>query len=156
MGEFVRSRLPDAASFFEGEGLHLVGPGKWRTAACEFHGGSDSLRVNVETGAWVCMAGCGAKGGDVLGYRMQKYGEEFIEAAQALDCWDDGAQQRTFKHRPLGFPARAALEVLRVDALHIAVAGCNLAQGIALTDVDRASLLDAAARIDRVASEVGG
>lgn len=155
MGEFVRHRLPEPSSFFEGEGLQLVGRGKWRTARCDFHGGSDSVRVNVDTGAWVCMAGCGAKGGDVLAYRMQKYGEEFIEAAQALGCWDEGAEPRTLKHRPLSFSARAALEVLRFDAFHVAVAACNLAQGLTLSDVDRKALIDVAARIDRVAAEVG-
>ena len=62
---FNRDALPEPIGYFEGMGLNLRGPGKWKTTRCEFHGGSDSMRVNTSSGAWVCMA-CGAKGGDVL------------------------------------------------------------------------------------------
>jgi hypothetical protein len=50
---FIRDNLPDAASYFEGQGLTLTGPrsAKWRTTRCEFHGGSDSMRVNIASGA---------------------------------------------------------------------------------------------------------
>lgn len=153
MGEFVRDRLPDPVSFFEAEGINLTGPGKWKTGRCDFHGGSDSLRVNTEAGGWCCMA-CGEKGGDVLAYRMKLHGEEFIEAARALGAWDESSAPRGIRHKPLPFSARAALEVLRFDALHVAVAACNLAQGCALTEEDRAALVAAAGRIQRVAEEV--
>ena len=65
---FDRTHLPEPVGYFEERGLVLTGPAraKWRTTACTFHGGSDSMRINTQTGAWVCMAGCGAKGGDVL------------------------------------------------------------------------------------------
>lgn len=132
MGEFIRDRLPDPVSFFDAEGLKLVGPGKWRTTECRFHGGSDSMRINIETGSWVCMA-CGAKGGDVLAYEMQIHGREFVEAAKALGAWEEAAAPRGIRHKPLPFSARAALEVLRFDALHCVVAACNLAQGLTLT-----------------------
>ena len=72
MGEFMRDRLPDPVSFFEAEGLTLTGPGKWKTTRCDFHDGSDSMRVNSESGAWRCM-NCGAKGGDVLAYACLLY-----------------------------------------------------------------------------------
>lgn len=153
MGEFVRDRLPDPVSYYEGEGLRLVGPGKWRTTECRFHGGSDSMRINTETGAFVCMA-CGVKSGDVLGYEMQMHGREFVEAAMALGAWEPTANPRGVKHKPLPFSARAALEVLRFDALHIMVAGCNLAQGLTLSEQERSALVDAAARIERIATEV--
>jgi hypothetical protein len=153
MGEFIRDRLPDPISYFEAEGLRLVGPGKWKTAECRFHGGSDSLRINTETGGWVCMS-CGAKGGDVLAYEVQLHGSDFVAAARALGAWDETVASRGVRHRPLSFSPRAALEVLRFDALHCAVAGCNLAQGIQLSDVDRECLVQAAARIEMIASEV--
>lgn len=152
MGEFVRDRLPDAAAYFEGEGLRLVGPGKWKTARCEFHDGSDSMRINVETGGWVCMS-CGTKGGDVLSYQMQMHGQEFIEAAQALGCWDESAQRGNAPHKPRSFSARAAIEVLRFEALLCVVSACNVAQGVAITDADRARLVEAAARIDLITEE---
>ena len=81
MGNFIRDHLPDPISYFEAEGLALRGPGKWRTTRCEFHDGSDSMRVSTETGGWVCMA-CGEKGSDVMAYAMRRHGLEFVEAAR--------------------------------------------------------------------------
>lgn len=56
MNSFDRAALPDTESYFEAEGFDLKGPGKWKTTRCDFHGGSDSMRVNTEGGGWVCMA----------------------------------------------------------------------------------------------------
>ena len=70
---FDRRNLPDAVSYYESEGLKLTSRGKWRTTACQFHGGSDSMRINTDSGAFACMA-CGASGGDVLSYEMQATG----------------------------------------------------------------------------------
>ena len=53
---FDRTLLPDPPAFYEATGLRLDGRGKWRTTACAFHDGSDSMRVNLQTGAFVCMA----------------------------------------------------------------------------------------------------
>lgn len=54
MGEFIKNNLPDPLSYFETEGLELVGRGKWRTIECSFHGSSDSMRINTAKalGAW--------------------------------------------------------------------------------------------------------
>jgi len=150
---FVKDRLPDAEQYFESEGLVLTGRGKWRTARCEFHGGSDSMRVNTETGTWVCMAGCGARGGDVLAYYMAKHGEGFIEAAKSLGAWEDDGKQMQ-RRRPTTFPPRDALYLLRQDATLAAVAAGNLARGVALSVEDRDSLMRAARRITLIASEV--
>ena len=89
-------RLPDPASYFESQGLKLTGPrsAKWKTTECAFHGGSDSMRVNVHSGGWVCMA-CGAKGGDVLAYQMAAHGLEFVDAAKALGAWVDDGRPHT-------------------------------------------------------------
>ena len=49
------------------------------------------MRVNTQTGAYCCMAGCGARGGDVLAYHMAAHGLAFVDAAKALGAWiDDG------------------------------------------------------------------
>lgn len=145
---FDRERMPDPQSYFEGEGLRLKGPGKWKTTACTFHGGSDSMRINIGTGAWVCMA-CGASGGDVLAHHMQAHGLEFIQAAKALGCWtDDGRPQRPQKPAPL--PPRAALQVLAFEATLAAVGASNVARGVPLTEADRSRLLKAAGRINRL------
>jgi hypothetical protein len=148
---FRRERLPDPVEFFEGQGLQLKGPGKWKTTRCEFHGGSDSMRVNTDNGAWCCM-NCGAKGGDVLSYYMQHTGEDFVKAAKALRCFDDDG--RTSSTKPLPFSARQALEVLRFESLLCVVAACNLAQGVAITEADRRRLTQAAQRIETIAGAV--
>lgn len=148
---FVRNRLPDAVHYFESEGLTFKGRGKWRSTLCPFHDDSDpSMRVNVETGAWVCMS-CGAKGGDVLAFHMERHGVDFITAAKALGCWDDDG--RPAPVRPASLPPRAALEVLHFEALLTAVAAGNLAQGVTLSDDDRARLRKAAGRILLIAQE---
>lgn len=150
-----RSRLPDPVSYFEDtEGLPLKGPGKWKTTRCDFHGGSDSLRVNTERGAWVCMS-CGAKGGDVLAFHMQRYGLDFVEACKALGAWVESASPGKHREAPLPFSARSALEALRFEVLLVGVAACNLARGTALSDVDRQRLVQAAGRIEFIAGEVG-
>lgn len=150
---FARDRLPDPQQFFEDEGLKLDGRGKWRTTECVFHGGSDSMRVNVDSGAWVCMA-CGEKGGDVLSFLMARYGVEFVDACKLLGCWDESRKSTQVKPAPFSY--RAALEVLRFDALHLAVYGSNVANGTAPTDRDRKAALEAAGRIEFIAGEVLG
>ena len=147
---FDRTHLPDPVTYFENQGLILKGPrsAKWKTTTCNFHGGSDSLRVNVTSGAWVCMS-CGEKGGDVLAYEMKDSGKEFVDAAKALGCWiDEGRQPVATKPTPLS--PRLALSVMAFESTLAAVAAGNMANGVALTDADRARLLVAANRINRL------
>lgn len=146
---FIRENLPDPRSFFEGEGLQLKGgKSKWLTTSCTFHDGSDSMRINTQTGAWVCMS-CGEKGGDVLGYYMASHGIEFVDACKALGAWvDDGKPQAPQKPKPL--PPQAALSVLSFEATLAAVAACNLAHGVQLTPNDLERLQLAAGRINQI------
>lgn len=146
---FDRRNLPDATAFYEERGLVLTGRGKWRTTACAFHGGSDSMRVNTETGAFCCMAGCGARGGDVLAYQMADTGQEFVEAAKALGCWvDDG--RPAVQHKPSPLTPRQALEVIAHEATLVAIAAGNVAHGVILSDDDRRRVLQSAGRIARL------
>jgi DNA primase len=148
---FDRNLLPDAVSYFESQDLRLTSKGKWRTTQCKFHESSDSMRVNVSTGAWVCMS-CGAKGGDVLAYEMQINGAEFVDAAKALGAWvNDGKPER--QHKPTALSPRAALSALTFEANLVAIAAGNLAMGVILTDADRARLMVATGRINRVAGD---
>ena len=150
---FDRERLPDPVSYFEGQGLRLVGPrsSKWKTTACNFHGGSDSMRINAATGAWCCM-NCGEKGGDVVAYEMQAYSLEFVEAAKRLGCWiDDG--KVPVQQKPTALPARAALQLIALEANLAAIAAANVAHGIELTHEDLQRLLVASRRIATVAQE---
>lgn len=146
---FNRVLLPDPTSYFESEGLTLKGPSsaKWKTTHCEFHGG-DSMRVNRASGAWVCMS-CGVKGGDVLAYEIQRHGTDFVAAAKALGAWvDDGRAPISTKPTPLS--PRQALSVMAFESTLAAVAAGNIAYGLTLTDVDRARLMVAANRINRL------
>jgi hypothetical protein len=145
---FDRERQPEPVGYFESLGLRLKGPGKWKTTACTFHGGSDSMRINVASGTWVCMS-CGVSGGDVLSYHMQAHHLEFVEAAKSLGCWVEvGKPQGPQKPTPL--PPRAALQVIGFEATLAAVAAANVAHGKPLSEPDRFRLLAAAARINRL------
>lgn len=155
MGEFFRNRLPDPVAYYENEGLPLTGRGIWRTTSCTFHGGSDSMRVNVESGAWVCM-NCGVHGGDVLAFHMQAHGLEFVEAARALGAYIDDGKPHRGLIKPAGLSPRAALEVLAFETLLLFVGACNLEQGVVLSADDIQRLKQATRRMHRLAEEVLG
>lgn len=145
---FERSHLPDALSYFENQGLKLSARGKWRTTACAFHGGSDSMRINLQSGGWCCMA-CDAKGGDILSYHMAVTGLEFVDAAKALGAWvEDGKLHH--QHKPTPLSPRQALQVMAVECNLVAVAAGNVAHGIALTQLDLARVMQAGSRIARL------
>jgi hypothetical protein len=151
MSDFVRDLLPEAGGYYAGQGLTLKGStsAKWKTTCCHFHGGSDSMRINTVNGAFVCMAGCGARGGDVLAYHMAAHGLDFITAAKALGAWrDDGKPSQRSRPRPL--PAIDAIRVLAFEATLTAIAAGNIANGVMLNDTDRARLLIAARRINYI------
>ena len=147
---FDRNLLPDATAYFEERGLKLAGPrrAKWKTTTCNFHGGSDSMRVNTSTGAWVCMS-CGEKGGDVLAYEIASTGADFVAAAKAIGAWiDAGKPYKPQKPTPLS--PRAALSAMAFEATLTAIAAGNIAKGVLLTDIDRSRLMTAAGRINRM------
>lgn len=106
------------------------------------------MRVNVATGAWVCM-NCGEKGGDVLAYEIKDSGRDFVDAAKTLGCWvDDGRSQKQIE--PTSFSRSMALSVMAFEATLAAIAAGNVANGVALTDADLARLMVAANRINRL------
>jgi hypothetical protein len=87
---FRHDRLPNPADYFQGQELKLSGRGEWRSAICPFHNDTHpSLRLRLDTGAFRCMV-CGAHGGDVLAFHMQRYGLSFIDAVKALGAWEYG------------------------------------------------------------------
>ena len=149
---FDRTMMPTPLDYYNQIGLVFEGRGKWLTTACDFHGGSDSMRINTETGGFICMAGCGARGGDPLAYHMAATGASFIEAAKALGCWrDDGGPTR---YRPTTIPARAMLQLVADEVRIAAILSADLAKGRTLSVTDHQRLLLAAGRIDQINSEV--
>ena len=148
---YDRNLRPDSTTYFEEHGLKLTGPrrAKWKTTECKFHGGSDSMRVNTVSGAWVCM-NCSESGGDVLAYEIAVTGADFVTAAKAIGAWvDDGKPSTPQKPTPLS--PRAALSALVAECTVVATAAGNIAQGVLLTDTDRLRVMVAGGRIIRIA-----
>ena len=91
-GRLDRSRLPrgeeEVAEYYRTQGTVLKGRGEWRDALCPFHGDTHpSLRVNVRTGAFRCMA-CGVNGRDCLAFHMTLHRMAFKDAARDLNAWE--------------------------------------------------------------------
>lgn len=147
---FDRTLLPDSVTYFKNQGLTLKVPrsAKRKTTSYNFHDGSDSMRVNVATGAWLCMMSCGEKGGDVLACEIKDGSREFVDAAKALSCWVDDGRPSVFT-KPAPLSPCLALSVLAFESTLAAVADGNVANRVTLTNADRARLMVAAKRINR-------
>lgn len=152
-GAFNRERLPEWQSYADTFGLDLVGRGAWRTTRCDLHGGSDSMRVNVRTGAWVCMS-CGVKGGDVLAHYRALTGLAFEQAARDLGAWDDAAAAAKVPPRPRRFSASDGLSVLAAEVGVVVVVLADARRGLTPNDADWQRFLQAAGRIDFIDAEV--
>ncbi|MGY4828191.1 CHC2 zinc finger domain-containing protein [Sphaerotilaceae bacterium SBD11-9] len=146
--------MPDAVSFYEAGGVSLRGRGPWRTAPCPFHGGSDSLRVNIETGGFKCMS-CGQHGGDVLAFQMRLHGLDFVSAARALGAYrDDGGPHRgRTKATPL--PARDLLNMARSEALVVFVIAAAIYDARAITERDYTRLREAVSKLETICAPQG-
>lgn len=143
---FNRALLPEPPAYAESRGIVFrERKGTWRTTGCPSHGGSDSMRMNTISGAWVCMS-CGIKGGDVLAFEMMLTGAHFRTAAERLGAWIEDGKPAPRKPTPL--PARKALSVLHREALLVGIEACRVARG---ESVDRERLLVAAGRITKLA-----
>jgi hypothetical protein len=145
---FDRLLLPDPASYFDNRGQKIVNNrGKRFRTNCHIHGG-DGATVSVlrDCGGFYCF-GCGAKGGDVLSYEMQVTGAEFVDAAKALGAWVDDGRGPTQRNSN-SFSPRHALLVMAFESTLTAIAAGNVANGVSLTDIDRARLRVAANRIN--------
>jgi hypothetical protein len=147
---FDRSRLPDPRTYYEGQGLALSKGKKWVTTSCVFHGGSDSMRINLDSGAFSCMAGCGASGGDVLGYHRALHQDDFVSACKSLGCWIEDGKTPTKPPRPTPLPARDALEILAFESLLVAGTASSIGEGYQLTEYDKQRLLIACVRIQQI------
>lgn len=148
---FERELLPEVADYFDSESIPLRGPGSWKTAPCDFHGGSDSLRVNMHSGGWVCMA-CGERGGDLLAFHMKRHGLDFIDAAKALGAYRDDGRPNRGETKPRLLSARMALDVLRFEAWVIVCAMRNVElEGGPPSDEDWERVMTAVRRIEVIA-----
>lgn len=147
---FEREKLPDPVSYYESQGLNLLGShhSPWKTTECRFHGGRDSMRIKVATGAFVCM-NCGAKGGDVVAYQMAAYGQGFVEAAKQLGAWV-GSETAQLNIRLTQLSARDAIQALSYEATLVAIEGSRIGKGLTPTDADLDRLRTAAGSINHI------
>ena len=75
--DFYQQELPD---------MPRTQKGGWRDGGlCPFHSDNraGSFRLNLDAGAYLCFS-CGAKGGDIIAFTMQRDGLTFPEALQRL------------------------------------------------------------------------
>ena len=87
--KFRRESLPSGVEYFITHGLTLKGSGAWRDALCPFHQDTKpSLRVRADSGAYRCMV-CGAHGGDILSFHINRTGLSFTWAAKELGAWQE-------------------------------------------------------------------
>ena len=98
---FDRSALPPARTFYEDECGKLSRPSRgWARARCPIHGGDNptAFSVNLENGGFFCHA-CGAKGGDLVAYVMQRDKLDFPSACKQLGAWRNiaPAEQEEFR-----------------------------------------------------------
>lgn len=64
--------------------LKLTRSTKWLTVNCSFHAdGKPSMRINLESGGFFCHS-CGAKGGDIISFEMQRSCLSFKQAMEKL------------------------------------------------------------------------
>ena len=141
-----KEKLPDPVNYYESEDLNLQGKGMWRTTRCEFHGGSDSMRINTKTGGFVCMAACGARGGDVLAYHRAKHSMTFTEACKDLDAWTDDGTPLHNHNRPTKLSSSSLLK-LAADDLTLSVMLMSDALAGKFKDQDLDQLIQVTSRI---------
>jgi hypothetical protein len=151
MSAFNRAALPGWPSYADDRGMKLVGRGRWRTTRCDLHGGSDSLRVNTESGGWCCMA-CGAHGGDVLSHYMQITDADFREGALALGAWDQTKDRHTEREARTLAP-RDAMEVIARELGVAVVVISDARSGLVPSDADWRRFLVAAGTVEKLVME---
>jgi len=86
---YRRERLPEPLDYYRSRLHALRVRGNWADARCPFHADAHaSLSVSLTHGGYLCHT-CGAKGGDVLDFHRRLTGRGFIDAAKALNAWEE-------------------------------------------------------------------
>lgn len=82
-----KSLLPHPIGYYRQEFAELKIMPKWTAVICPFHDDHNpSLNINLITGGFRCFA-CGAHGGDVLAFQMQRYQMNFTKAVGFFGAW---------------------------------------------------------------------
>jgi hypothetical protein len=79
--------LPTPKQYYETVFSNLKIKSEWTNVRCCFHHDSNpSLSINLISGGFHCFS-CGASGGDVISFAMQRYHLTFKEACKQLGAW---------------------------------------------------------------------
>ena len=104
------------------------------------------MRVNTQSGGFICMAGCGAKGRDILAYHRAAHSMEFVAACIDLGAWvEDDLPPRAYT-RPPRLPAKELLG-LAADDLTLCVLVLSDIRQDKLNDEDYQKFIEAVSRI---------
>ncbi len=106
--------LPDSIAYYESLGHVFSSKGEWMTTNCEFHGGSDSMRIHRTSGSFKCM-NCGIHGGGIISYHMQRFQVDYLQACKELGVNLGGSNNRP-PDRPKPLPAARAIELMSMEA----------------------------------------
>ncbi|MGL4666456.1 MAG: CHC2 zinc finger domain-containing protein [Saezia sp.] len=152
---FDRTLLPEPVDFYESQGMVLTGKGLWQKTLCPFHDDkSPSLSVNTHSGGFYCFS-CGAKGGDVLSFLMQRDGLDFIAAAKALGAWKNDANKNNHKNayqykKAAPLSAQDALAMLKQESLICVLLVNDVLAGKNVSQDDLRRMSKAAGRIQTI------
>ncbi len=86
---FDRHCLPKPVNYYHQHfpALLMNPRSEWINVHCCFHDDKNpSLSINLSSGGFYCF-GCGAKGGDVIAFHMQRYHVPFVEAVTFFGAW---------------------------------------------------------------------
>lgn len=86
---FDRNLLPTPKEYYAQQFLNLRtnSNNEWLSVLCPFHDDHNpSLSINLISGGFYCHS-CGAKGHDILAFQMQRYNQDFEQAAITLGSW---------------------------------------------------------------------
>lgn len=91
--------LPSPKDYYCDNGIHLHGSGEWQQAVCPFHRDTNpSLGIKTDTGGFYCHA-CGASGGNIIDFHMQRHGLSFESTVTALGAWEQYQPTETDRQR---------------------------------------------------------
>lgn len=140
--------LPDSNHYYESLGHIFRSKGEWMTTNCEFHGGSDSMRIH-KTGAFRCMS-CGVHGGGVISYHMQRFKVDFLQACRDLGISVANSTRR-LPDKPKPIPPTRAIELMSMEALIVWMLLAKIKAGKKLEDHEIESLKTSCKEIMNIA-----
>lgn len=96
---------------------------------------------------------CGAKGGDVLAYHMQRHDLQFVDAARVLGAYVGDASPGMVRAKPATLPARDAMQLAAFELQLAMVVISDIKAGVIPSEGDWQRFLICAGRVGALAAE---